>query len=390
MRPRTDEIQFGSDSFLDVLANLVGILIIMIVLAGLRVARQPRLPTMSVADQKPPATVVEPLEQPAEETASRELTDLHEPELGTPQSFPTVSIAEESLPEVEMPSPQVKPSVDSKLLKQSQAAKARAESLQQFLALARDKVESTQEQQASAEERVRITLSQMAELESLWQKLQLSMAEKDGKAEMIRTEIAAIERQLYSVDTVQTASPAKTLQHRVTPLAKMNEGNEKHFRVLRKRVVEVPLEMLIERLKDQIERKRDFIIKSHGYQGQVGPVSGFTLKYLIEQQAGTALDGLQYGSAMRLVLAGWELDAESDEMGEPLQAALKPGSRFYDNLLQAKRGTMVTFWVYPDSFKEFAALQKIAHSNGFLVAGRPLPAGIPIAGSPEGSRSLGQ
>ena len=35
------EQEFGSDSFLDVIANIVGILIILIVIVGLKVARQP-------------------------------------------------------------------------------------------------------------------------------------------------------------------------------------------------------------------------------------------------------------------------------------------------------------------------------------------------------------
>ena len=35
------ELQFGSDSFLDVVANIVGILIILIVIAGLRVSQIP-------------------------------------------------------------------------------------------------------------------------------------------------------------------------------------------------------------------------------------------------------------------------------------------------------------------------------------------------------------
>ena len=39
-RPK-GELQFGSDSFLDVVANIVGILIILIVIAGLRVGQMP-------------------------------------------------------------------------------------------------------------------------------------------------------------------------------------------------------------------------------------------------------------------------------------------------------------------------------------------------------------
>ncbi|MFQ5732786.1 MAG: hypothetical protein ACE5KM_12640, partial [Planctomycetaceae bacterium] len=49
-RRRSGELEFGSDSFLDIIANIVGILIILIVVAGLRVARAP----VSVRDASEP------------------------------------------------------------------------------------------------------------------------------------------------------------------------------------------------------------------------------------------------------------------------------------------------------------------------------------------------
>jgi hypothetical protein len=43
-RRHSGENEFGSDSFLDVLANMVGILIVLVVIAGIRVVRGPDLP----------------------------------------------------------------------------------------------------------------------------------------------------------------------------------------------------------------------------------------------------------------------------------------------------------------------------------------------------------
>ncbi|MCA9063846.1 MAG: hypothetical protein KDA96_12325, partial [Planctomycetaceae bacterium] len=54
-RPAESELQFGSDSFLDVIANIVGILIILTVIVGLRVARQPVLTgNVAVVEQLSP------------------------------------------------------------------------------------------------------------------------------------------------------------------------------------------------------------------------------------------------------------------------------------------------------------------------------------------------
>jgi hypothetical protein len=50
----------------------------------------------------------------------------------------------------------------------------------------------------------------------------------------------------------------------------------------------------------------------------------------------------------------------------------------------------VTFWVYPDSFSLYRQLRDHAVAKGLTVAGRPLPDGTPIAGSPWGRKSRGQ
>ena len=59
------------------------------------------------------------------------------------------------------------------------------------------------------------------------------------------------------------------------------------------------------------------------------------------------------------------------------------------NRLNAARD-MITIWVYPDSFDLYRRLRDELNAQGFLVAGRPLPDGVPIQGSPGGSRSAGQ
>ena len=92
----------------------------------------------------------------------------------------------------------------------------------------------------------------------------------------------------------------------------------------------------------------------------------------------------------RISVAHWQIDLDRDAVHEPVAQALKPGSRFYQALLEAKSESALTFWVYPDSFEAFMQLKAFCHEQNFLVAGRPLPVGVPIAGSPNGSRSSGQ
>jgi hypothetical protein len=52
--------------------------------------------------------------------------------------------------------------------------------------------------------------------------------------------------------------------------------------------------------------------------------------------------------------------------------------------------TVVTFWVYPDSFALYRRVRDYLYEHDIVVAGRPLPEGIPITSSRRGSVSRGQ
>ncbi len=93
---------------------------------------------------------------------------------------------------------------------------------------------------------------------------------------------------------------------------------------------------------------------------------------------------------MRIGVTNWTIVPDHDLKAEPAETALSLGSKFIRTLQTAEPGTTLTFWVYPDSFKLYRRLQQFAHNEGFTVAARPLPFGIPIAGSPNGTRSAGQ
>ena len=77
--------------------------------------------------------------------------------------------------------------------------------------------------------------------------------------------------------------------------------------------------------------------------------------------------------------------------GEVLEQALKERSQFRQ-LTDALDPNLavVTFWVYPDSFELFRHLRDHLYDRGHDVAGRPLPAGAPIAASRNGTASRGQ
>ena len=87
----------------------------------------------------------------------------------------------------------------------------------------------------------------------------------------------------------------------------------------------------------------------------------------------------------------WQVLPMQAKLGESVEEAMAGTSQFRQTLSLHRPGdTTVTLWTYPDSFAEYRWLNDELHRLGYVTAGRPLPAGFPIGGSPHGSRSAAQ
>ena len=76
---------------------------------------------------------------------------------------------------------------------------------------------------------------------------------------------------------------------------------------------------------------------------------------------------------------------------KPMRATQNPISEFSRaiNRINPARAT-ITLWVYPDSFTLYRRLRNDLVERGFSVAARPLPNGMTIRGSPQGTQSAAQ
>jgi hypothetical protein len=381
MARRDDDQAFGSDSFLDVVANVVGILIILIVIVGVRVGRTPVLailPELPPAIETPLPPAAEPVVEPEPEPVF--VASLIEPPAPPPQ--PRVIVVEKPLPE--LPTPQA----PAALVTQSETLRRE---IDQF-AEARAKLE--QDVQAAGR-RVTTTQSQLEARAT-------AVAVASNQAEREQAELAAGERELAAtLDQLQRlrqmlaetdAEPAATtIQHRVTPIGRAVTGAELHFHLSQGRVAFVPVDDLARRLRTQIERQKALYTKVERYEGAVDPLDGFRMHYVIERNPLSFQEELKFGqNVVRMQVSQWIIQPEPALESESAEAALQRGSRFYQALMSAGRTTTLTFWVYPDSFELCGQLKEFAQQHGYDVAARPLPFGVPIAGSPSGSKSIAQ
>ena len=120
----------------------------------------------------------------------------------------------------------------------------------------------------------------------------------------------------------------------------------------------------------------------------LGPIGGFWMKYTLKRTEHTLPTRMGTAVQSRVELDRFILTPVTEDLGEPLEQALEPGSQFLTLLEQHRPAeTTVTVWVYPDCYGSFRKFKKLLFERGYLTAGRPLPAGHPIGGSPQGTRS---
>ena len=177
-----------------------------------------------------------------------------------------------------------------------------------------------------------------------------------------------------------------------TPISREVDGPEAHLMIANGRVVFVPLEEILEQLRSQIKRQAYKLSDQSELSDTIGPVDGFRLRYTIERHdvAPDGPHGTGRGGSYARV-EQWTLVPVTDDLGEPVRLALQQGSDFRHTLSKILPGrTTITIWVYPDGFDAFREIRKELYRLGYSIAARPLPPGTPIGGSPDGSKSAAQ
>lgn len=173
-----------------------------------------------------------------------------------------------------------------------------------------------------------------------------------------------------------------------TPISRAVDGPEAHLLISNGRVVFVPLQPLLEEFQTQAKRQVYKLRDQPELTDTVGPVGGFRLRYTLERHDISSETG-RGGAYARL--EKWTLIPTSSDLGEPVRLALEQESDFRQALSKILPGrTTITIWVYPDGFAAFRQIRKELYRLGYAIAARPLPPGTPISGSPEGSKSAAQ
>lgn len=169
-----------------------------------------------------------------------------------------------------------------------------------------------------------------------------------------------------------------------TPIGRTVTGDELHFQLAGGRVAYIPLTELFEVAKVRTQRNRNSFNSMRTSAETVGPVQDFFLDYVVEVQVNRSAGQVMVRSRE------WVTRPGHRDVGELLPDALARQSRFRAVLSGVTPATTATLWCYPDSFELYRALREELHRLGIQAACRPLPEGAPIGGSATGAKSVAQ
>ncbi len=383
-RSQKPELEFGSDSFLDVICNIVGILIILIVVVAVKVERQPIAQAEALANA---VQVVSPIPDRESEYAQRQ-SDLDTLKLQHSQVASRLQGLAERKTTLDQEHRLVQEEMDAL---RSQAAEQAADSSRNKVAKT-DAEEEAGKLAADVDRLLNILAGkEKALLDAITVIQQEETVASEAEEKLRQTIVETVRlREMLDVEA-KPADAGPRLVHRIMPVSRKVEGEEVMFRMSEGQVSEVPITELMKVAVDRVRKRISMLQRFGRLEDVVGPVGGYRMTFAIEMNAFNSLEYLQYGgdgnrfnSFTQVIVADATLIAES------AADAVKPGSAFRQRLEAMPADSAVTIVVYEDSFEEFAALREVAHGLQIRVAARPLPVGTNITISANGSASRAQ
>lgn len=340
-RRKRNGLELGYDSFLDIVANLVGILIILVVVLGAQSTSR-----------------IEALKQNDMDSPTRN---------------------------------EATPAEIQELTRQAQLARAAENDSRRF-----EKLIANQKNAILAKQTERdLLLDLLSQAETAWNEAQeeldtkkLENAQRLTAERKLKSEIDFLNNEAKRLSN--QPDQVVEIEHLPTPMAKTVFGEEVHLRLKENRLSVVPIEQLLEVIRKDFERT------VHGnkegrQESAVGPVRGYIARYQLAKERGTINRGGQIQTATRIQLVSLSVEPLSEPHGTPIEQVIQDWQLLDVELAGRKpESTTVTVWVYPDSFATFRTLKEMLYQKGFATAARPLPEGHVISGGPDGSRSQAQ
>lgn len=331
----------AQDSFLDVITNIVGILILLVVIAGLRTSR-------------------------AVEDASN------------------VQIAGATVSSIS----------EEELLEARNSAAGAARDVEQMV---RRAINIRQETQMREQERMILnTMVAGAEQEIAARRAELdvqSQRDFDCRRKLVEAQSTLDELTRQQMALLAEEPESENIECRPTPLGKAVDGNEVCIQLCDDYVAVLPVDELAKEFKDDAEQNIWRLKQEDEMVRTVGPINGFHMRYYIEKFDVVARTGSGAVTSMGGVpkLSHCVFLPVTKPIGEPFREAMGPNSELRQYLKQHAPGkTTVVLFTYPGNYAQLRELKRSLQDQGYQTAPVALANDQPISVGPGGRRVLAE
>ncbi len=343
-----DQDESSQDSFLDIVANLVGVIIILVMLVGAKAT--------------------------------------HDALHGNEANLSIENTAEvNQVNSVEL---------ESKLLA---ARKSVFESRREVEQLATRLIQIKREADDFDAERVNLAMHRSVVEEDLARRRQLLDAEQQQQFD-VQKKIGECQLALDALTKEQLGlltgpETVEELESVPTPLAREIDGNAIHLRLKKGLVSVVPFHELLDEVQRHVEDIRRRLQASDHVVDTFGPIEGYRIRVTVSRLTDpSSVGGPRAGQVQRVVIDQYaEILPTSDVLGLDVEQALMPGGSLYKYLQDRRRQSpSVVVWLYTDSFDDFRLLKRTLWEMGFSLATRPMLPDANIGLSPHGTKAAAQ
>jgi hypothetical protein len=212
----------------------------------------------------------------------------------------------------------------------------------------------------------------------------------DVRRQLIEAQVTLDDLTRQQVALLSQEPEVEEIECQPTPLAQIVTGKEVHLLLADDHVAVVPFEELLELMKADAEENIWRLREQDELERTVGPVNGFRLRYwfvkaavVARSEAGTVVGG-QFPRFSHCFFVPVTTPA-----GEPAAESLRPNSELRQFLSRLNpQGTTVTIWTYAGNYDRLRSIKRAIRELGFQIALRPLPKGMPIGASRTGTESV--
>ncbi|MGF1580550.1 MAG: hypothetical protein ACFCD0_14405 [Gemmataceae bacterium] len=380
-RRNTNDLAFGLDSFLDIIANVIGIIIRMILVVWVGASAYYTAQYQVVVPERPKPTVFSG--QFSSDRSSPKKTTDERPNNSQGSSQPSAELfALPTLPMIEEPEDTLVVELRREKRKLEAAGRLLGEHLAALPARkleerqTREKVKSLQIQQARLATVAQTLALRLQNVRNFDHLTKNALTDVLTKRELLKAEIARLEKLPKKTNTQFYQAPVSR---------EVRDSKEVFFECRGGRVSFIDTESFLAEVETNLfttlpERLRQRPTVTYSTRA----IGAFRMRWTAERY--------NAGFGDTKVHVQWVIAPIKNERGETLGQALAKNSRFRNVVdFEDPRTAVVTFCVYPDSFGVYRKLRNYLYQRKMEVAGRPLPFGAQIgASSRDGRAARGQ